>query len=191
MLLLASRSPQRSAILRAMGVEFRCVPSEADEITEAVHFSLVPFFNAARKAACVSETHPEDLVLGADTVIEFKGMSVGKPRDAADAEKILMMLSGKAHSVVTAVCLMRRCDWTCCTFCDTTEVRFKAFGRSPAREYVRIASPLDKAGAYAIQQHGDLLVESIYGSYDNVVGLPSEKLATALKTCGNVYTHLG
>lgn len=178
---LASESPQRIKILRELGIPFCAVAPEIEEI-ESVnpYFSQTAFENSLRKAFSVSEKYPDLPVLGADTVIEFQNRSVGKPRSKEHALEMLMSFSGKAHYVLTAVTIILRINSTKCVFGDLTEVKMRNFTIQTAKEYVKKVNVLGKAGAYAIQEHGDMLIESINGSFTNVVGLPKEKLLKAL-----------
>lgn len=181
-LILASASPQRKKILSDLGYTFEQVSSFVDEQTAVVpYFSQLAFENALNKAKVVSQKYPDSLVIGADTVIEFNEQPIGKPSNLSDAIRILQMLSGKTHSVITAVALLREEDNLACVFGETTEVKMKALDTTLIEKYLSIVHVLDKAGAYAIQEEGDMIIESIRGSFSNVVGLPSEKLAIALK----------
>ncbi len=178
---LASESPQRIIILRKLGIPFCTVRPEIEEIESAnPYFSQTAFENSFRKALSVSEKYPDLPVLGADTVIEFQNRSVGKPRSSKHALEMLMSFSGKTHCVLTAVTIILRKKSTKCVFGDTTEVKMRNFTVETAKEYVGKVNVLGKAGAYAIQEHGDMLIESINGSFTNVVGLPKEKLLVAL-----------
>lgn len=180
MLILASSSPRRRELLLGMGVPFAIESADVDEVTELADPRQVPPYNAERKAAAVSAKHPENPVLGADTVILFGGRVIGKPRDEADALAILTELAGKTHEVVTGLALLRRKPEFRRVWSETTRVTFKPFDVGTAQRYLSLVHVLDKAGAYAIQEHGELLVASVDGDLDNVVGLPLENLRQAL-----------
>jgi septum formation protein len=128
------------------------------------------------KAGFVARLRPHDLVIGADTVVSLNGRTFGKPANLREARSMLRALSGKTHTVITGICLIRedRCDWS--VRCDETKVTFRRLSEARISNYLRRVHVLDKAGAYGIQEHGDELVKSIRGSYSNVVGLPLESL---------------
>jgi len=135
---------------------------------------------ALAKAEGVAARRPECLVLGADTVVVLDGTVFGKPADLADAGRMLRQLSGRWHEVLTGVALVRleppwRRAWVC-----TTRVRFRALSEDAIHEYCRRVNVLDKAGAYGIQEHGEMLVADLEGLYSNVVGLPLEQVLAAL-----------
>lgn len=188
-IILASASPRRKELLAKAGFPvFEIVPSSADELApEGVNVFRLALENACRKAHAVSELHPDALVIGADTLIEFEQEAIGKPRDREDAIRTLCYLSGKSHSVTTGVCL---CCWAVnlvVRFAETSTVEFLPFGRAVAEEYTARVPVLDKAGSYAIQDHGEMIIKRIAGDYDNIVGLPAtrlkEALEVALKVC--------
>lgn len=161
-----------------MGVRFTVVPSRVEEV-EGGHLrpEEIALTNACRKALSVAREHPRALVIGADTVVALGRRLFGKPRDRRDAVRMLAALSGKTHEVVTAVCLAgARLE----VFADRTLVTFRRLTPRAIAAYLDRVHVLDKAGAYAIQERGDALVRRIAGSFTNVVGLPVERLRTAL-----------
>jgi len=183
--ILASESPRRKELLSSIGIDFETLPSSVPELDGNGSYSLhVPFLNAILKAETVASKHPDALVLGADTVIEFENRIMGKPRDMLEACEMLMTLSGKKHNVTTAVCLKNVLLRVEAVFCETTVVEFNAFERDTAEKYISSVHTLDKAGAYAIQEFGSLLVKNIRGPEDNVIGLPREKLRKSIYACG-------
>lgn len=170
--ILASASPRRSALLKEAGPAFagmRILTSHVEEGSD-------PLENAMLKADAVAQMNPRALVIGADTVIRFEGKTIGKPADLEDAKRILAMLSGRTHDVATGVCV--RCVEAdiLVRFEDITHVTFRTLTPAIIDKYVRDVNVLDKAGAYAIQEHGEDIIESIDGSLTNVVGLPVERL---------------
>ena len=170
--ILASASPRRSALLKEAGPAFagmRILTSHVEEGSD-------PLENAMLKADAVAQMNPRALVIGADTVIRFEGKTIGKPADLADAKRSLAMLSGRTHDVATGVCV--RCVEAdiLVRFEDITHVTFRTLTPAIIDKYVRDVNVLDKAGAYAIQEHGEDIIESIDGSLTNVVGLPVERL---------------
>ncbi|MBS1453128.1 MAG: septum formation protein Maf [Lentisphaeria bacterium] len=180
MLILASNSPRRRELLLSLGIPFAVEAADIEEIELLDDPREVPLRNAERKAAAVAARHPHDPVLGADTVIVFRDAVIGKPRDEADALRILLSLAGKTHEVVTGLALLRGADGFRRIWRETTRVTFKPFGRETAERYLSLVSVLDKAGAYAIQESGEFLVESVDGSIENVIGLPLERLQEEL-----------
>jgi septum formation protein len=179
-IILASESPRRKEILTRLGIMFSVHKPSVHEICEYCSPSLVPVINACRKAEVVALELPSHTIIGADTVIEFEGCILGKPGTVEEAGKMLLSMSGKKHLAVTAVCIRRIVDEFKCVFADSTEVEFRKFSESTVMEYISRVNTLDKAGAYAVQEYGDMLISSVKGSYDNVIGLPSEKLVSAL-----------
>jgi len=174
-ILLASASPRRKELLALAGLEFDAVPSQAEEV-------LPPGFSpeqcaarlAAVKAEDVARHHPNALIIAADTIVAAGGQILGKPRDEADAARMLRLLSGREHRVITGVCLRKNTAKR--IFSQVTSVRFYTLGEDEIEAYVQTGEPMDKAGAYGIQGKGALLVESIAGDYFNVVGLPIARL---------------
>ena len=181
-LILASASPRRSEFLRQMGVEFTVVTSEAGEIHDReLTARELAQVNAYRKARVVAKKHPDALVLGADTLVFLEVQLFGKPADLDEAFAMLNELQGRTHEVVTAVCLLHLRSHRQRMFAETTEVTFRSLNEMGIRQYLARMNPLDKAGAYGIQEYGDLIVEKIVGSYTNVVGLPVERLQAELQ----------
>lgn len=176
-LILASASPRRAELLRALGLEFSIVTQPTEEAHHedftARELCLV---NAYRKARAVAKLHPQALVLGADTLVYLGTTLYGKPADRADARRMLRELAGHTHQVVTGVCLLHLERHRCQLFAETTHVTFKPLTDAQVVAYLAAIQPLDKAGAYAIQDNGDQIVERISGSFSNVVGLPQERL---------------
>lgn len=137
--------------------------------------------NAYRKAAYVARRFPGRLVLGADTVVCLGTRKFGKPCDLDEAVRMLEHLQGRTHHVITGVALIRLEGGEERVFAETTHVTFRPLTRMEIEAYVARVNPLDKAGAYAIQEHGEMIVAAIDGSYSNVVGLPIERLLEELK----------
>jgi septum formation protein len=179
--ILASASPRRAELLRQLDLEFQVVPSEAVEIFDEQLSPLeICQLNAHRKARAIAKKIPDALVLGADTLVFLERDIFGKPRDLADAQRMLARLQGRTHQVVTGVSLIHLRARRERIFAVSTDVTFRPFDEMEIRDYLSKINSLDKAGAYAIQEHGELLVEKISGSYTNVVGLPLEKLRAEL-----------
>jgi len=182
-LILASASPRRAELLRQLNLDFQIVPSDATEIFDE---QLSPWelcqLNAHRKARAVAKKHPDALVLGADTLVFLDDEIMGKPLNLADAKRMLARLQGHTHQVVTGISLIRLRAHHERTFAASTDVTFRPLTTGQIRDYLAKVNPLDKAGAYAIQEHGEMIVAEIFGSYSNVVGLPVEQLKSELET---------
>lgn len=179
--ILASKSQRRSDILKDMGLRFEVIPSNAEEVEDGIYPPQIPIVNAVAKASDIATQYPDALVLGADTVIEIDGTVIGKPTDLNEAGNILRRLAGRTHYVISGVCLLSRSDNMQCIFADTTAVTFRNLSESDIVKYLDKVYVLDKAGAYAIQEDGDMLIERISGSLNNVIGLPSERLQEFLE----------
>jgi septum formation protein len=181
-LILASASPRRAELLQGLGLSFEIVPSRAPEIhDEQLTAHELSKVNAYRKARSVAKKHPDALVLGADTLVCLDSKLFGKPGSLEQAYEMLERLQGQTHDVVTAICLMHLRERREKVFVEHTRVTFHRLDASRIRRYLTQVNPLDKAGAYAIQEQGDMLVSSIDGSYSNVVGLPVERLIAELR----------
>ena len=178
---LASQSPRRRSLLSEIVPDFNIVSSEATELHDA---TLGPRrlceVNAQRKAFAVAPRHPEFLVLGADTLVFLDGEPLGKPSDLAAAHAMLRRLSGRVHEVVTGVCLVHWGARRVRMFSDSTRVRFRELTDENIAEYLQRVQVLDKAGSYALQEEGHLIIDAVEGSHSNVVGLPVEALRRAL-----------
>ncbi len=180
-LVLASASPRRAELLRQLGFEFKVVPSTVPEIHhDQLTAQEASQINAYRKARAVAKRFPDMVVLGADTLVYLESTLYGKPACLEAAYEMLEQLQGRTHQVVTAICLLHLREHRQRVFAETTAVTFRALDAVAIRRYLTRVNPLDKAGAYAIQEEGELLVERIDGSYTNVVGLPLERLKPEL-----------
>jgi septum formation protein len=178
--ILASASPRRRELLERAGLEFQITHSPAEEIHDS---SIAPEklceMNAALKAEAVAAMRPDAVVIGADTLVFIDGEPLGKPADLDEARAMLRRLAGRVHSVCTGVCVMfpggRRE-----LFHDTTVVTFRPLDDAAIEDYLTVANPLDKAGAYGIQEYGERIIAGISGSFENVMGLPVEMVMEAL-----------
>jgi len=175
--ILASISPRRAELLKQVVFRFEVMPSHAEEC-EHEHFTPreIALLNAYRKARTVAKKYPDGLVIGADTVVAMGMNLYGKPRNRRDAIRMLSELQGRTHEVVTGVCLLHLRSHRQSVFADQTSVVFHPLSNAQIREYVTKVHTLDKAGAYAIQEEGESIVERIDGSFTNVMGLPVERL---------------
>jgi len=180
-LILASASPRRADLLRQLGLGFEIVPSAAPEaLQEQLTARELCQLNAYRKARAVAKQWPDALVLGADTLVCLGNRLYGKPANLADAARMLAELQGRMHQVITGVCLVHLRTHRQRLFAAGTDVLFRALDAAGIDRYLKQVNPLDKAGAYAIQEHGELIVHEISGSFSNVVGLPVEQLQVEL-----------
>ncbi len=186
-LILASASPRRAELLRQLGLDFNVVPSSTTEIQhDQLTAREISQINAYRKARTTAKKLPDALVLGADTLVSLDSTMFGKPNDLEQAYRMLELLQGRSHEVVTAICLLHLRSHRQRLFAERTVVTFRPLDAVGIRRYLHKVNPLDKAGAYAIQEEGDLIVEGISGSYTNVVGLPLERLKTELESWGDL-----
>jgi septum formation protein len=181
-LILASASPRRVELLRQLGVEFKVVPGDVAEIhQEEMTARELSQVNAYRKARAVAKRFPDALVLAADTLVCLEATLFGKPASLEEAYQMLERLQGRTHEVVTGTCLLHLRKHRQAVFAESTAVTFRPLDAVKIRRYLNRVNPLDKAGAYAIQEEGDMIVEEIAGSYSNVVGLPVERLVPELE----------
>jgi septum formation protein len=182
-LILASASPRRVELLRQLGIEFKVIPSQVPELhREELTARELSQINAYRKARSVAKKYPDSLVLGADTLVYLDSALFGKPVSLEQAYEMLEFLQGRTHYVVTAICLLHLRGHLQRIFSEHTSVTFRPLDAVGIRRYLTKVNPLDKAGAYAIQEEGDQIIEKISGSYTNVVGLPLERLNTELRS---------
>lgn len=181
-LILASGSPRRRELLARLGVRFRVVTSSVREVgSGALAPHEVCLANAGAKALAVARRHPGALVLGADTEVALGVRVFGKPRNRREAAAFLSALAGRTHQVITGVCLVCLDRHLRRSFAETTHVTLHPLTSRQVRDYLRAIDPLDKAGAYAIQDRGEWIVEAIEGSLSNVIGLPVGALREALR----------
>jgi septum formation protein len=172
MLVLASASPRRQELLRSAGISFVVQPADVDETPLSGEDAPDCAERLAReKALKISRSRPQDVVLGADTVVVVEGTILGKPADAQDAARMLRMLAGRTHQVITGVCLVRPNNQPIVNS-ETTLVTMTDISDREIAEYVASGEPMDKAGAYAIQGRASRWIPRIEGDYSNVVGLP-------------------
>ena len=178
-LILASTSPRRAELLKSAGLVFEVLRPDADEKLHAGETPVEYAVRTAREKAESLKARPGTVILGADTVVAAEGLILGKPANADDAKAMLRLLSGKMHEVITGVC-MRSVVKTVC-FHAATAVLFRELSEEEIEAYVATGDPLDKAGAYAIQNGAASMVRRIDGSYSNVVGLPLCEVIEALE----------
>ena len=171
MLVLASASPRRRELLRNAGILFDVQPAHIPEGPVPGEQARDCAERLAReKAMAVAKHRPGDVVLGADTVVAVGGQILGKPVDSADAVRMLRMLSGREHQVITGVCVVANGQSSVAS--ETTAVTMSEISENEIADYVATGEPMDKAGAYAIQGIASRWIPRIEGDYSNVVGLP-------------------
>jgi septum formation protein len=183
-LILASASPRRKTLLAAAGVDFEIIESGIPEIRREDESARDFALRMAReKALSVSPRFPGAIVLAADTTVECNGEILGKPDDAADARRMLCVLSGKTHTVVTAFALARA-DAIVENIPVNSRVTFRPLACAEIDAYIATGEPLDKAGAYGIQGAGAGFIAQVEGPRDNVMGLPVREVLAALRRNG-------
>jgi septum formation protein len=184
-LVLASSSPRRAALLAEGGFEFETVsPRVAELFDVALTLRELTLWNAIRKGMSVAQTHPDAVVLAADTLVALADEIIGKPVDLNEAVQTLRRLSGQTHEVCSAVLIYHQTSGGSAVFHDISRVRFHRLNSAMIKNYVAKVEPLDKAGAYAAQGSGAEIIAKIEGSFTNVVGLPMEKTIDALSKFG-------
>ncbi|MCD8482852.1 MAG: Maf family protein [Verrucomicrobia bacterium] len=184
-LILASASPRRRELLASLGVDF--IVETADVVeweAESADPAQLVQHNARIKAEAVARKFPDYWVLGADTTVALEHLVLNKPVNHEDAVRMLSSLSGREHRVLTAVCLHhyrldKSLEWV-----DVSHVRFRSLDRTAIEHYMGLVHVFDKAGAYAFQEHGALIIESFSGSRSNIIGLPVESLQPKLVEVG-------
>jgi len=182
-IILASSSPRRKELLEQIGLQMQVVPSHLPEsMPDGVDFASHVVEMARAKSLMVAAEFPDDVVLGADTLVICRGKPLGKPKDADDAFNMLSCLSGAWHQVQSGICLTKTSEHIEITDVVSTDVRFYPLSRQEIEEYVRSGEPFDKAGAYGIQGLGARFVQEIRGCFFNVVGLPLGIVWQRLKT---------
>ena len=179
-LILASASPRRQELLQKMGLAFRVQPADVDETCAGAPEERVRAL-AERKARGVMQAGARGVIVASDTLVALDGVSLGKPVDRADAIGMLHALSGRGHDVYTGVCLLDTASGKCETMVERTAIHFVELSDEMIEAYVDTGEPMDKAGAYAIQGGAGRFVDAIDGSFDNVMGFPTEAFADMLK----------
>lgn len=182
--ILASSSPRRIELLRRAGVPVEVIPSDVEELHEQDRdIRDLCMENARRKACDIASRQPGSWVIGADTLVGLDGISLGKPVDRQEARTMLQALSGRVNHVCTGVCVIDP-DGGETTFHELTEVEFLPLHDEVIDDYMIRVNTLDKAGGYAVQEWGDLIIAEVRGDLDNVIGLPVTRLLGELEKRG-------
>lgn len=186
-IILASASPRRSELLESAGIRFQVVPGHIDETPFPGEKPVDHVLRLAEeKAREVALREDGDVFIGADTIVLCDGEIMGKPVDAADADRMLRALSGRHHEVITGTAIYEKMRGSAIRRAVTTKVLFKELSEAEITSYVATGCPMDKAGAYAIQGGAAFMVRAIEGSYTNVVGLPLCEVIEALQGLGAI-----
>jgi septum formation protein len=183
-LILASASPRRKSLLRQVGLPFKAVPARIKEEDETGQPARIVRALAERKARAAFHKAPNHWVLGADTEVVLGEETLGKPADRRQAASMLALLSGREHTVITGFCILDPAGHAARSEEVETPVKVKKLTRREIEAYIATGEPFGKAGSYAIQGIGTFMVESITGSYTNVVGLPVSEVIGALLGVG-------
>lgn len=189
-IILASTSPRRRELLALLGISFDVIPPTCEEVLST---DLSPTEQAKQfsqeKAHSIAKQHPDDLVLGSDTLIEIEGALLGKPEDLKDAESMLRQLRGRCHQVHTGLAIIRQAANFLVSIVETAKVWFNPFTEDELNKYLETEESLGKAGAYSIQGHGAKLIDKIEGDYPTIVGLPLLRTAKLLEEQGVKLAH--
>ncbi len=184
-IILASGSPRRRDLLAGAGFQFEIVlPDVAEIIGGHLTVRELTGLNAVRKGLSVARSHPEQVVVAADTLVALDDEVIGKPADLTEAAEILGQLSGRTHEVYSSVFIGRLTQGRAKVFCEISRVRFRRLSPAKVSHYLAKINPLDKAGAYAAQGEGADIIIRVTGSFSNVVGLPMEQTMAALRQFG-------
>ena len=182
-LVLASGSPRRRDLLREAGLSFQINSPDVEELPSGAKPPReLCLANAQLKADAIAKLDPFATIIAADTVVALGGQVYGKPVDVDEAASNLRAFRGRVHEVMTGVVIIH--DAECASFVETSYVKFREYSDEVIDDYLSKVPVLDKAGGYAIQDHGDLLVEKIEGDYDNIVGLPVSLVLDHLEKIG-------
>lgn len=181
-LILGSGSPRRRDLMNEAGYTFEVVKPDVEEIDDpARSIRALTRENARLKAEAVAADYADRVVIAADTLVLRDDTALGKPADEAEAFAMIQSLNGRTHQVFTAVCLVAQAAGLEVEFSVVTDVTFKQLSDDELRHYHTLIDPMDKAGAYAAQDHGEVIIDRIEGSWTNVVGLPMEQLTEILR----------
>lgn len=182
-LILASGSPRRKELLAELGFKFEVITSDAEEEHRSdISLAELCELNAQLKTAAVAEQFPDAVVLGGDTLVYIDEEPLGKPKSEEEAVEMLKRLSGRAHQVCSGMCLIE--GERVQPFHQVTDVVFKDIDETTIRDYMSKVHVMDKAGSYAVQECGEMIIEKVEGDFSNVVGLPQSLVLEQLKSFG-------
>ena len=177
--ILASASPRRKVLLEQLGLTFEIIPAHIDEAMLPGETPLKHVLRLSEeKGKAVAEKHPDSIIISSDTIVVHDNKILGKPKDKEDADRMLRRLSGQTHEVISAFSICCAGKGLCVTKHEVTEVHFRELTDEDIYAYIAGGSPMDKAGAYGIQDVDAYLVNRINGSYHNVMGFPVAHFAT-------------
>ncbi len=180
MIILASGSPRRAKLLTDAGIKFKIITSDVEETFDPnLEPKEVAMYLARLKAKHIADSHPNDIVIGSDTIVVFNNKILGKPIDEQDAFRMLDVLSDQWHTVYTGVSMIKGDIED--NFFDQTKVKMKALSHLEIKAYIKTGEPMDKAGSYGIQGEGRHLVEKYEGDFFTIMGLPLKKVLDRLK----------
>ena len=182
MLILASQSPRRKELLGKLNIPFTVRVADIDEAMDPAGLPETEVARVSQKKALAVERTPEDVVIAADTIVVLDELVLGKPRDKADAKRMLRALSGRTHQVMTGLAVLWGQDTEVVT--EVTKVHFRPLSEAEIDRYIESGEPMDKAGSYGIQGGASAFVSGIEGDYFNVVGLPVCRLSQILTAKG-------
>ena len=181
-LILASQSPRRRELLGLTGLDFTVRVADIDETMDNTKTPFDEVARVSREKAMAVARKPDDVVIAADTIVVCEGKVLGKPRNEEDAFRILSLLSGRDHEVMTGMTVLRGDETV--THTEVTKIRFRQLHPDEIRAYIATGEPMDKAGAYGIQGGAALFADQMEGDYYNVMGLPVCRLAMILRSFG-------
>lgn len=184
-IILASQSPRRKELLGLFHIPFTVKAAHIDETMDLSKSPAQEVARVSREKALATHREPEDIVIAADTIVVCDGEILGKPKDPADASRMLHMLSGREHQVMTGLTVLKGDTCKVCT--EVTDLRFRTLSDREIDAYVRSGEPMDKAGSYGIQGGAALFCETMTGDYYNVMGLPVCRLGEILRQVAPEY----
>jgi septum formation protein len=184
---LASKSPRRHKLLKSLGIKFKVIIPRISEAVKESNPQVLAEKLAKRKVISVEGKVKRGIIIGVDTIVTINKKVLGKPKNMKDARRMLIMLSGKEHVVISGLFILCKPDNRSIMLSELTKVKFRKLTTAEIEKYIHTTEPYDKAGAYGIQGNAGLFVERITGCYHNVVGLPVTRLLDSLKKITVVY----
>ena len=187
-IILASTSPRRQELLENLGLVFQIIAPNYNEdiLNKAFSYNLIESLAENKGLSVVNKIKVPAIVISADTVVVYNNVVLGKPKDFDDALKMLLMLNGQTHKVVTSICMINNENNKKIIKSETSEVTFNKLTENDIKNYIYDCQPYDKAGSYGIQELPDNFIKEIKGEYDNIVGLPTKLLINMLSEINNI-----